>query len=44
MTVANDRNPIITMGGLKILPYISIDECNLETTDALILPESKPQA
>ncbi len=38
MTVANDRNPIITMGGLKILPDISIDECNFETTDVLILP------
>ncbi|MNI30668.1 putative protease YdeA [compost metagenome] len=33
-----DKNPVTTMGGLKILPSISIDECILGSTDVLILP------
>jgi putative intracellular protease/amidase len=37
-TVGIDKNPIITMGGLKILPEITIDECNIESNDVLILP------
>ncbi|WP_454052334.1 type 1 glutamine amidotransferase family protein [Clostridium sp. Marseille-Q7071] len=38
ITVGNNKSPITTMGGLKVLPEISLDECNLKTTDALILP------
>ena len=38
ITVGSDRDPITTMGGLKVIPEISLDECNLETTDVLILP------
>jgi len=38
IAVGVDKNPITTMGGLKILPSISIDECILESTDLLILP------
>ncbi|WP_068621353.1 type 1 glutamine amidotransferase family protein [Paenibacillus tuaregi] len=38
VTVGVDRNPVTTMGGLKILPGISIDECVLRGTDVLILP------
>jgi hypothetical protein len=38
VTVSIDNNSITTMGGIKILPSISIDECILENTDVLILP------
>jgi len=38
ITIGRDRNPITTMGGLKVIPEISFEECNLETTDVLILP------
>ncbi|MEG2786331.1 MAG: type 1 glutamine amidotransferase family protein [Romboutsia sp.] len=38
ITVGVNKNPITTMGGLKILPEISMDECNLESEDVLILP------
>ncbi|MPM98971.1 putative protease YdeA [bioreactor metagenome] len=37
-TVGIDKNPIITMGGLKVLPEITIDEFNMESNDVLILP------
>ncbi|WP_373598981.1 type 1 glutamine amidotransferase family protein [Paraclostridium bifermentans] len=37
-TVGIDKNPIMTMGGLKVLPEITIDECNVEVNDLLILP------
>lgn len=37
-TVGIDKNPIMTMGGLKVLPDITIDECNIESKDVLILP------
>lgn len=37
-TVGIDKNPITTMGGLKVLPEITIDECNIESNDVLILP------
>lgn len=37
-TVGIDKNPIITMGGLKVLPEIAIDEFNMESNDVLILP------
>lgn len=38
ITVGVDQNPVTTMGGLKILPNISVDECNLDSTDVFILP------
>jgi putative intracellular protease/amidase len=38
VTVGNDMTSVTTMGGLKILPNIKLDECNIENTDALILP------
>ncbi|MCR8747215.1 type 1 glutamine amidotransferase family protein [Romboutsia lituseburensis] len=37
-TVGIDKNPITTMGGLKVLPEITIDEFNMESNDVLILP------
>lgn len=37
-TVGIYKNPIITMGGLKVLPEITIDEFNIESNDVLILP------
>ncbi|WP_025683800.1 type 1 glutamine amidotransferase family protein [Paenibacillus maysiensis] len=38
VTVGIEKIPVTTMGGLKILPDIKLDECSLESTDALILP------
>ncbi|MGG4146755.1 type 1 glutamine amidotransferase family protein [Paenibacillus algorifonticola] len=38
VTVGNEMTPVTTMGGLKILPDIRLDECSLESTDTLILP------
>lgn len=38
VAVGVDKSPITTMGGLKILPSISIDECILKSTDILVLP------
>jgi len=38
VTVGIEKTPVTTMGGLKILPDIKLDECNIESTDALILP------
>ncbi|WCH49536.1 type 1 glutamine amidotransferase family protein [Lysinibacillus sp. FSL K6-1151] len=38
ITVGIDRSPVTTMGGITILPTISIDECQLNSTDVLILP------
>ncbi|MEK4663077.1 type 1 glutamine amidotransferase family protein [Priestia sp. FSL H7-0729] len=38
VTVAVDKHPVTTMGGLNILPHISIDECTLNSTDVIILP------
>lgn len=38
ITVGGDKNPATTMGGLKILPAISVEECSLESTDVLVLP------
>ena len=38
ITVGINNNPVTTMGGLKILPSISIDECVLQSKDILILP------
>ncbi|WP_226002038.1 type 1 glutamine amidotransferase family protein [Paenibacillus sp. BJ-4] len=38
VTVGMEKTPVTTMGGLKILPDITLDECSIESTDALILP------
>ncbi len=38
VTVGIEKNPVTTMGGLKILPDIKLDECHIKSTDALILP------
>lgn len=38
VTMGIEKTPVTTMGGLKILPDISLDECNMESADALILP------
>lgn len=38
VTVGIEKTPITTMGGLKILPDIELDECSIENADALILP------
>ncbi len=38
VTVGINKNPITTMGGLKILPEIELKNCNIEETVALILP------
>ncbi|WP_279385249.1 type 1 glutamine amidotransferase family protein [Methanosarcina barkeri] len=33
-----DKNPVITMGGIKILPDIGYEELIIEDAAALILP------
>lgn len=38
VTVGIEKTPITTKGGLKILPDIKLDECNIENADAFILP------
>ncbi len=38
VTISNSKAPIITMGGLRVIPNIEFDECNIEETAALILP------
>ncbi len=38
VTLGVDKNPVTTMGGLKILPDIKLEECYIKNTDALILP------
>ncbi|GKU76045.1 type 1 glutamine amidotransferase family protein [Paenibacillus sp. L3-i20] len=38
VTVGIEKTPVTTMGGLKILPDIQLDECSIESTDTLILP------
>ena len=38
VTIGIEKTPVTTMGGLKILPDIKLDECNFTSTDALILP------
>ncbi len=38
VTVGTKKTPVTTMGGLKILPDIDLDECTMEHADALILP------
>ncbi|MFF2480063.1 type 1 glutamine amidotransferase family protein [Paenibacillus sp. NPDC058071] len=38
VTVAREKSPVTTMGGLKILPEITLDECSMKSGDLLILP------
>lgn len=38
VTVGIEKTPVTTKGGLKILPDIGLDECNIKNADALILP------
>lgn len=38
VTVGVEKTPVTTMGGLKIMPDIKVDECRMNSTDALILP------
>ncbi|UPA32100.1 glutamine amidotransferase [Terrisporobacter glycolicus] len=38
ITVGIDKDPITTMGGLKVIPEISMDECVFHSEDVLILP------
>ncbi|WP_438448081.1 type 1 glutamine amidotransferase family protein [Gorillibacterium sp. sgz5001074] len=38
VTVGIEKTPVTTMGGLKILPDVKVDECSIKSIDALILP------
>lgn len=38
VTVGLERTPITTMGGLTIMPDLTLNECHFDRTDALILP------
>ncbi|WP_314585670.1 type 1 glutamine amidotransferase family protein [Paenibacillus terrigena] len=38
VTMGIEKTPVTTMGGLKVLPDIKLDECSIESTDTLILP------
>ncbi|MDF3000415.1 MAG: glutamine amidotransferase [Bacillota bacterium] len=38
VTVGTQKTPVVTMGGLKILPDVALDGCGFENADALILP------
>lgn len=38
VTVGIEKTPVTTMGGLKIMPDLKVDECSMEGVDALILP------
>lgn len=38
VTLGVDKTPVTTMGGLKIVPDTTLEECNIKDTDALILP------
>ncbi|MEK3875223.1 type 1 glutamine amidotransferase family protein [Paenibacillus sp. FSL M7-0420] len=38
VTVANEKTLVTTMGGLTIMPDITVDECSIASADALILP------
>ncbi len=37
VTLGIEKTPVTTMGGLKILPDIVLEECSIKNTDALIL-------
>ncbi|GIO43142.1 type 1 glutamine amidotransferase family protein [Paenibacillus apis] len=38
VTVGIEKTPVTTMGGLKIMPDMKVDECSINSVDALILP------
>ncbi|KQY93598.1 glutamine amidotransferase [Paenibacillus sp. Root52] len=38
VTVGVEKTPVTTMGGLKIIPEVTVDECSIKSIDALILP------
>jgi putative intracellular protease/amidase len=38
VTMGVDRKPVTTMGGMKIIPEITVEDCNITKIDALILP------
>ncbi len=38
VTVGIEKTPVTTMGGLKILPDIKLNECSIDNIAALILP------
>ena len=38
VTLGVEKTPVTTMGGLKILPDVSLAEWNIKNTEALILP------
>lgn len=38
VTVGIEKTPITTMGGLKIMPDLTVEECSINSVDALILP------
>ncbi|MEC0169111.1 type 1 glutamine amidotransferase family protein [Paenibacillus graminis] len=38
VTVANEKTLVTTMGGLTIMPDITLKECSMASADALILP------
>lgn len=38
VTVGIEKTPVTTMGGLKIMPDMSVEECSVNEADALILP------
>lgn len=38
VTVGIEKNPVTTMGGLKIMPDLTVEEYSMKSADALILP------
>lgn len=38
VTVGINKTPVTTMGGLKIVPDRTVEECSIQSGDALILP------
>lgn len=38
VTVGIEKTPVTTMGGLKIMPDMKVEECSINSVDALILP------
>ncbi|MFF2092402.1 type 1 glutamine amidotransferase family protein [Paenibacillus sp. NPDC058174] len=38
VTVGIEKTPVTTMGGLKIIPDVKVEECSIKDIDALILP------
>jgi len=38
VTVGIEKTPVTTMGGLKLMPDLTVEECSIQSGDALILP------